>query len=112
MRKTPQQVYQTRKIAKKKRYEKYPWYKTYYGAKHRAIGKGKTRKNHEFTLTLEQAKELWYRDKAHNFVLPSIDRIDNTKGYTFDNCRFLEYIENLSLYFYPEYKLIYKLEPL
>jgi hypothetical protein len=66
------------------------------GAKHRSIKNG-----HEFDLTLEWARERWTghcelsglpfdwsRPKLHEFS-PSIDRVDASKGYTQDNCRFI-----------------------
>jgi len=47
------------------------------------------------TLTLEEVKTLWFRDKAHELKKPSIDRKDTKKGYSFENCRFIELADNV-----------------
>ena len=41
-------------------------------------------------LTTADLKFLWDRDSAHLMAHPSIDRIDGTKHYTLDNCRYVE----------------------
>lgn len=46
-------------------------------------------------LTKEQVVILWKRDNASSLNIPSIDRIDSKKNYTFDNCRFIEFIDNV-----------------
>lgn len=66
-----------------------PWYKNWASTKQSA--KIKTR---EHTLTLEDVKNLWFRDEAFLMKQPSIDRIDGTKGYIEGNCRFMEKSEN------------------
>lgn len=45
-------------------------------------------------ITELELKELWFRDKAYEMEIPSIDRINNDGDYTFNNCRFLEHREN------------------
>jgi hypothetical protein len=45
-------------------------------------------------ITEDEIKELWFRDKAYKMKQPSIDRIDNDRSYTFENCQFLENSEN------------------
>ena len=41
-------------------------------------------------LTLKDIKFLWDRDNASQFNYPTIDRIDSSKSYFLNNCRFLE----------------------
>lgn len=45
-------------------------------------------------LTVKDLENLWFRDEAYLMLKPSIDRINVDKGYTFDNCRFIELKEN------------------
>jgi hypothetical protein len=45
-------------------------------------------------LTHELLEKLWYRDKAYDMKKPSIDRIDSSKDYSFDNCRYVELSKN------------------
>lgn len=47
-------------------------------------------------LTKEDAKFLWFRDKAYKMIKPSIDRKNPKKHYTLSNCRFLEFRVNAS----------------
>jgi len=78
-----------------------PWIKHYNKAKQRCTNKNNNRyycygqRGIKFNLTQEEIKELWFRDKAYLLNRPSIDRIDNDKNYTYDNCRFIELSENL-----------------
>jgi len=45
-------------------------------------------------LTKEAVAQLWERDNADELNQPSLDRIDSSGHYTFDNCRFIEMKEN------------------
>lgn len=45
-------------------------------------------------ITKEELKKLWFRDKAWLLKKASIDRINNQGNYTFENCRFIELVEN------------------
>ena len=45
-------------------------------------------------LNLKDLEKLWFRDCAYNLKEPSIDRIDSSGNYIFDNCRFIERREN------------------
>ena len=45
-------------------------------------------------ISTGEIRELWFRDKAYNMERPSIDRINSTGDYIYENCRFLELIEN------------------
>ena len=49
----------------------------------------------KFLLTPKQGRELWVRDGAYLMDNPSIDRIDPSKDYAFDNCRFIELTHNI-----------------
>ncbi len=41
-------------------------------------------------LTGREAKILWERDGGAAMKTPSLDRIESSKDYTFDNCRVME----------------------
>ena len=45
-------------------------------------------------LTIEDLKNLWQRDKGYLLKQPSINRKDRDKNYYFDNCEFVEKVEN------------------
>lgn len=47
-------------------------------------------------LTVQEVKELWFRDNAQAMLRPSIDRIDPEQDYTMKNCRFIELLENIA----------------
>lgn len=70
----------------------HPWARNWTFSKGRA-----KRKGWEHTLTVDDFRVLWERDKAHLLKAPSIDRIDPTKGYIPGNCRFIERSLNSSL---------------
>jgi hypothetical protein len=79
-----------------------PWYRHWDAAHTRctnpkAINYGTYgAKGVEFTLTPEEVKDLWILDDAIHMERPSLDRIDSSKGYSFENCRFIELSENSS----------------
>jgi hypothetical protein len=90
-------------VTKFQRYhKKHPWAKHLNSArrrcndpKHRAYpwygGRGiKCR------LTIEEVRDLWIRDGAGKLKKASLDRLDSKKDYTFENCRFIEFVENVS----------------
>ena len=80
-------------IAKKE--SKDPWEITFQYIQIRCSPSGEyTKRGIKNRLTLKGIKRLWFRDKAWLLKQPSIDRIDNSKGYSFGNCRFMELIEN------------------
>lgn len=72
--------------------KKHPWVRAYYSSKGRAKRLGRVH-----TMNIADFKELWARDGADLMKFPSIDRIDQTKGYVKDNCRYLERSENSRL---------------
>lgn len=46
-------------------------------------------------LTASDVEKLWIRDNAAKLKKPSLDRIDASKSYTVENCRFIEFYENI-----------------
>lgn len=81
---------------------KYPWISFYTNAKQRCTNpKHPSYKNYgakgiRFELTVDEVKELWFRDKAYKLESPSIDRKDADLNYSFDNCRFVDRWINVS----------------
>jgi hypothetical protein len=88
-------IYQ--RVYSKERLESHPWEKALLNIRSRCNNKAHHyyKRGIKNFLTLEAVKVLWFRDSAYNMDNPSIDRIDSTQHYTFDNCRFLELTENL-----------------
>lgn len=76
-------------LYQQKYFKNNPWAKKY-----RSSYVNARRKNLEHRITTAELKELWFRDKAYELENPSIDRIDSTKGYFKENCRFIELKEN------------------
>jgi len=85
---------QNREYARVK-HSKYPWTRPYYKARERYLTIPEYQKR-GFDITKEEVRELWVRDKAELMDSPSIDRKDNDKGYTKENCRFIELHENIA----------------
>lgn len=48
-------------------------------------------------MTEIDVKILWERDHAEKLRKASLDRIDSNKNYTRENCRFIEFYENIRL---------------
>jgi thiol-disulfide isomerase/thioredoxin len=73
-----------------------PWLRSYYSARERVSKNcgSKLYRNLCFNISKSDIKFLWFRDLAYNMKIPSIDRIDNSIGYTLENCRFVESREN------------------
>ena len=89
-------LYRQRLLAEK------PWTRTYFtiqrrlnGAKHRRY-KELAYIEIEMHLTCDDLKQLWFRDEPWKMKFPTIDRIDPTQHYTFDNCRYIEMSANRS----------------
>ena len=88
-----------------------PWLKSYENIRSRKYYKQFKNRKLQFTITREQIKELWFRDRAYDLIIPSVDRINSKLGYTYDNCRFIEWVDNWFREFYPDYELQYKILP-
>jgi len=85
--------------AQQKEYKrKNPWAKTLMGISSRCTWKGNPyyKKGITYKINTAELKELWFRDKAYEMESPSIDRIDTLKGYSKDNCRYMERGENIA----------------
>lgn len=77
-----------------------PWVRYICWAKRRTTSTDPRWKSHhgkEHTLTASQAEILWKRDGADKMARPSLDRKKATEGYTFENCQFMEWMENVRL---------------
>ncbi len=48
-------------------------------------------------ITAADTKILWERDNAKNLKRPSLDRIRSEWGYNKDNCRFIEFEDNVRM---------------
>jgi hypothetical protein len=49
------------------------------------------------SITSEELKMLYFRDKAYLMKSPSVDRMNSSKDYAFENCRYIEMDENRKL---------------
>lgn len=63
-------------------------------------------------LTVDEVKQMWFRDHAEHMVCASLDRIDPDGHYTFSNCRFIEFSENKRRRKYRHWVTLIKIEPL
>ena len=45
-------------------------------------------------ITAEELKELWFRDRAYLMKKPSIDRENNNGHYVYNNCSYMERVNN------------------
>jgi len=83
-------------------FKKYPWKKTFQVIKTRCNNPKATKyKNYggrgiKCLITEKELKILWFRDKAYELTKPSIDRINNDKNYTLNNCKYIELSKNIA----------------
>lgn len=90
------------RTAKAKYNKLHPWYTHYCALKQRC----NYRKYHSYhryggrgikcLISLNDLKEIWFRDKAYNLTRPSLDRINNNGHYSKDNIMFIEHNKNCS----------------
>lgn len=91
----------TRYESNKKYRETHPWHRYYENAKQRCLNKNHKRymyyggKGIKLEITPYEIKQLWFRDNAKDMRKASIDRINPDGNYTFSNCRFIEFKENM-----------------
>jgi len=77
-----------------------PWMSSYYHAKRRCSDPKDKRYKHyggrgiSFLLSREDMECLWLRDEAAKMKDPTIDRKDSALDYFYENCRFIERVEN------------------
>lgn len=78
----------------------YPWYDSWQAIKQRCNNPKNPRykyyggKGITCTLTKLDMSLMWTRDNAASMHRPSVDRINPAKGYSLDNCHFLETSDN------------------
>ena len=48
----------------------------------------------EVEMTMDDLKDIWFRDHAETMIKPSLARYDHDDNYTVDNCRFIEQSEH------------------
>lgn len=78
-----------------------PWIITFKSLKRKCVW-AKTmlyvQRNITYDLTIEQLKNLWFRDRADLMVKPVLHRIDNDGNYTYENCKYIEAKEHSSIH--------------
>lgn len=86
-----------KKLYKRIYYKNNPWVKHLDNARKRCENKNQSyyKLGRKCFLTVENVKYLYFRDQAFAMKRPSIDRRDNRKNYTLENCRFMELIDNI-----------------
>ena len=87
-----------------KRYtDKHPWVVYLYSARQRCRDpkvdsyKYYGAKGVACFLSASDVKKMWFRDKAEGMKKASLDRIDPNGNYVLENCRFIEFSENVMM---------------
>jgi len=90
-------------MKKKKKYKQLSWLRMLSRAKHRC-SKYNTTNYHRYGgrgikcfINSDEIKKLWFKYNAFKMKEPSLDRINNNKNYTLENCRIIERKENCRL---------------
>lgn len=84
----------------KKYYLSYPWYRFLKYLRYRCNNKNSNCYNQyggrgiRALITPEELKQIWFRDKGYLLKKPSVDRINSNGNYEYNNCRFIELIDN------------------
>jgi hypothetical protein len=77
-----------------------PWYTSFANARARCNNtnnpayKDYGGRGIKFLMTLEDFKYLWFRDKAYEMEVPTVDRLDSDSNYELSNCEYVELQEN------------------
>lgn len=76
----------------------HPWFAAYCSC-HVRCNKNKKcnywKRGIQLLMKLNDFKTIWFRDKAYLLKHPSIHRIDVNGNYSIDNCKYIEWIENI-----------------
>lgn len=86
----------------KRRKQNQPWFRSFTKAKQRCEDPNNNRyycygaKGIKFLLTLDEVKELWFRDRAYEMDRPTLDREDSKSHYEISNCKFMELKHNVA----------------
>ena len=88
------------KLSKQRYLKENPWFSSYQHAKQRVIDVKNIKypryggRGIKFNMTLQDFKDMWFRDKAYEMKKPSVDRINIDGDYSKENTRFIELSEN------------------
>ena len=84
------------KESRKKYLTENPWLKSYFSIRKRCTQLGSMGYNYyggkaiKCLLTIQDVRNLWFRDKANLMDKPNLHRKNHNKNYTISNCEFVE----------------------